>query len=62
MTESHLLKLLNIDTSKEAEEVSDEIMIDLAFCAGAVLLITLLFAFKMPWYFKIARQMFLNVC
>ena len=57
-----MLKLLNIDTSKEAEEVSDEIMIDLVFCAGAVMLITLLFAFKMPWYFKIARQMFLIVC
>lgn len=58
MAESHLLKLLNLDTSKEEEDVSIDIIFDLTVVCGAVMLITLLFAFKMPWYFKIARQLF----
>ena len=74
MAESHLLKLLNLDASKqekekeekekeeEEEDISIDIYYNLTLSVGAVLLITLIFAIKMPWYFKITRQLFCHVC
>ena len=50
------------EKEEEEEDISIDIYYNLTLSVGAVLLITLIFAIKMPWYFKITRQLFCLVC
>ena len=59
VAEKQILKLVNL-VEEEGEVLEERILLSLVLFVGIIFVVTLLFGFKMPWYFSLFKKTFFS--